>query len=272
MKRLASLLILLPFLALLPSCQDTTPIVSADSKVFYVDQHYYPSLEGSMWRYRIDTTGAASGTVRDVGRRTSRMYGTVKLDSTEYRLQIDDTVMGLTTTTDSLYVRQSSEGVFVTSPNLRNFATLATFLGSFPKEIMIVPGTLQPGMFWSILNFEFNQIPLLQIYFRVSAQYMNKESVQLDMGTIKDCIRIRVDVRAQFPNPQNPQDIFNPIRITETADFWLSQPLGFVMGDGAEAVFALLRGQLPIGLPERRMHQELLGCDIVQPSGGCTGR
>lgn len=271
MKRAQLFFFMLPTLLCIMSCDNTTSVVTGDAKPFYSDQQYYPTEEGTFWRYRIDTTGATGGTVRDVGRRTSRIFGKTLLDSVEYTIQMDETIKGITTTYDTLYVRKSDQGVFFTSPQLRAMGGLSALLGAFPKEIQIIPPSLESSSSWSILNFEYTQIPFFPIYFRVTAAYLNKESIQLDYGTFKDCIKIRVTVDARFPNPQDPTNILNPLVINESASFWLSRPLGLVAGDGAEVVFALMQGKLPLSIAQRRMHQELIGYDIVQPSGTCPG-
>jgi hypothetical protein len=271
MKRLLSLMISLPVLLVWAACNDAPTVVSGDAKTFLADQHYYPSDEGTFWRYRIDTTGVSGGTIRDVGRRTARMFGKIRIDSLDYAVQTNETVSGITTTNDNVYIRHSDQGVFLSSPQLQDFGRVIPFLSSFPKEIQIIPASLETSTSWSILNFEFTQIPLFPIYFRVTAAYLNRESVQIDMGTFRDCIKIRVDIDARFPNPQTPQDLLNPLIIKESANFWLSRPIGLVMGDGSEVVFSLLEGRLPLNIPRRRMHQELLGYDIVQPNGSCPG-
>jgi len=268
-----NLIVLLPAVAalLLFSCDDAPTVVNSGDRIFYSDQGYYPTEENTFWRYRIDTTGVSGLTMRDVIRRTSRIFGRINIDSLEYTLQINENVGGVNTTYDTLYIRKTESGVYLSSPQLQTFSRFGSFLGDFPKEVLLIPASLSSASTWNIINYQFDQIPFFPIYFRVSASFLNKESIQLDLTTFKECIKIRVDIDARLPNLQNPQDFLNPTIIKESANFWLSRPLGLVAGDGSEVVFVLLQGRIPLALVKRRMHQELIGFDIIQPKSECPG-
>ncbi len=268
--------LILPALLLtlaLGSCSKSP--VSSGGEPIYADQQYYPTLKGTFWTYRIDTTGSDGRTVRDVQRQTSRIIGSMEGDSGIYAVQVNEVSAGVDVTFDTLYIRKSGRGVHFTSPALRaGLLPNLPGIGSFPSELLLVPFPLEEtyGTTWSILNFEFNQIPLFPIYIRVKAAFIGYETVTTDTRTFKNCARILVTIDARFPNLQNPQDLLNPTIIKENASFWLCRPLGLVMGDGSSLLFALLGGRLPFTLQRRRVHQELLNCDIVQPKDPCVER
>ncbi|MDH7515159.1 MAG: hypothetical protein QHI48_04705 [Bacteroidota bacterium] len=257
---------------LMTSCSDDTTVVTANAVPFLVDQQYYPTEEGTFWRYRVDTTGVTGPTVRDVSRKTSRMVGTIRIDSLVYAVQVNETVSGVTTTRDTVYIRKDAQGVHGSSPALRNFSGLGSILPnfpSFPKEYLLIPADISSRSSWDILRFEYNQIPLIPIRFIVTASYLGRETIQTDDRSFRECAKIRVSLDIRLPNLQNPQDILNPIVIQEDADFWFSRPLGLVVGDGAQTIFTLLEGGLPFTPARRRVHMEVIGYEIVQPTGRC---
>jgi hypothetical protein len=270
-----------PVLSILPllvlaviGCAKDDAVTSAGVKLIYADQRFYPVERGSFWSYRIDTIGTDNIWVRDVERKIVHMGGMMRLDTTEYTVQINETQAGVDVSFDTVYVRKSHDGAFFTSAALRGFSALSGLpnLPSFPKELMLIPYPLESTQQWSILNFEYNQIPLFPIYFRVSATNMGIETVIADNKTFRNCTRILVQISARLPNLENPADYMNPTIINENASFWLSRPLGLVMGDGSSLVFALINGQLPLTAQRRRIHQELLNFDVVQPDDPCVGR
>lgn len=265
-----ALLLSIPFLII--SCDDSTTVVTSNAQPLYADQQFYPMEEGTFWRYRIDTTGVTGPTVRDVGRVTSRIMGRITFDSLVYSVQTNETVMGISSTIDTVFVRKDDQGVFFSSPTLRSFSLFPGLPGfsGFPKEYLILPKDPSARPNWVLINFEFNQIPFFPIYFRVTASYLGRETIQTDFRTFKNCARVKIDIDARLPNPANPQDIFNPLIIRENASFWFAQPLGLVVGDGNEAIFTLLNGRIPIGILQRRIHQEVIGLEIVQPPDTCV--
>ena len=273
MKNAVPILFAVVLISGFSSCNDTT-VISGSGQPFLFDQHFYPTEIGTFWNYRVDTTGQSGPTVRDVSRITARIRGSIVLDSLQYTVQENETISGANTTFDTLYIRKDGEGIHLSSPSLRQGfgGPLSGFIGSFPKEFLILPANLESTSSWNIINFEFNQIPIFPIYFRVNASYLGKETVQTDFKTYKECARIRIDIDARFPNPQNPTDFLNPLIIKENASFWLARPLGLVVGDGSSLVFTLLSGQIPLSLTKRRVHQEVMGLEIVQPHDPCNGR
>jgi hypothetical protein len=260
---------------LLSACSEGDPETPPDAKIFYADQQYYPTGDGTRWSYRIDTISAANQTTKDVSRKYCWIVGPRDIDTTggtvRYVLQVNDVKTGTSTTRDSLYIRKNSGGVYVSSPQLLLLAQiplLAQFGISFPKEFLILPQYVQPGLSWSILNLEFNQIPLYPIWFRVNATYLAKETLKLDSMTVKDCAKIKLDIDARFPNIQD-QNPLNPLLIKESATFWLSRPFGLVAGDGSEAVFLMLSGQLPLTTVSRHVRHELTHLELPMSAGDC---
>jgi hypothetical protein len=90
------------------------------------------------------------------------------------------------------------------------------------------------------------------------------------MGTFHDCAHVQLIIEAQFPNPQNPTDILNPIRLNETADFYFTHPQGLVLAEGSAAVFRILRGSIPLDRTYARVRQEITAMSIVQPDPFCV--
>ena len=269
MKRLTPFAALL-LAALIASCSDDPVTVTNTDPLLY-DAQYYPTTKGSSWRYRVDTTGVSGQTMRDVERRTTRIGGMITLDSVRYAIQETEVKAGVNTTYDTVYVRKDEKGVWMSSPSLRLLSRLGGFQGfaGFPKEFLIVPANITTESNWDIIRFDFTAIPLVQIYYHVTASYLGRESIQTDYKTYKECARIRISVDARFPNPANPQDLLNPIIIRDNAEFWLARPLGLVVGDGSESVFSLLSGRIPFSLQKKRLHMEVMGLDIVQPADPC---
>jgi len=264
----ASLLILS---VLLLSCDNDNPSVSHEGEILLVDQNYYPELEGTTWQYRIDTSNATGSMLRDVARRTARVQSRQIIDSVTYTVQINETSGAGGTSTDTLFFRKSAGGLFVSSPALQFLSIIPEIpgIGEFPKEYPVLRIPLVVQTTWPIIEFEFDQIPFFPIYYRVNATYLGLESIQTDIRIFKDCARVRIDLDARFPNPENPTDIFNPLIIKESASFWFSRPIGLVVGDGSEAVVGLISGNLPLANAQRRMRIEIMALDIVQPPDTC---
>jgi hypothetical protein len=271
MKKLFALL---SFTLLVASCTQKEDPVSTTGERVLVDAQYYPTLPETVWQYRMDSTGADRKTVRDVYRVEARLTGeTFVSNDTLYAVQLNETVKPSGSTFDTLYVRKDDRGVFMSSPPLRGFSLLSQFgLGNFPKEFMILPLHPEYVTVWDIIRFDFTQIPLLNIHFYVTAQYMGREAVTTSAGVFKDCAKVRISVDAVFPNPQNPTDILNPIRIRDNADFWMARPLGIVVGDGAESIFLLMNGRIPLSLggSTKKLRMEVLDMSIAQPTGPCA--
>ena len=278
------LLAIIPAFALLLCClsscsQKSDPVSSSGQRVL-VDAHYYPTLPETVWHYRVDSTGADKKTVRDAYRLNARITNeTFMNNDTAYAVQVNETVTAAGSTYDTLYARKDERGVFMSSPVLRGFSLLGQYpqlgqflSGDFPKEFMIVPLHPEYVTNWDILRFDLTGIPLIQVYFHVTAQYMGREDVSTAGGIYKECAKVRISVDATFPNPQDPTNILNPIRIKDKADFWLARPLGIVVGDGAESIFLLMNGRIPLSLTpsSKTLHMEVLDMSIAQPSGPCA--
>ncbi len=259
---------------LVTACAGDDPVASNAGSQIYADQGFYPTIGGSTWYYRVDTTGQTGGLKKDVARRTATMVGTTMLDTTTWAVQAIETVQGGASTIDTVYVRKGGDGVYMSSPALRNFSLLPGLPGgsTLPKEILLLPYLIVPNLSWDLINFEFTGIPLVQIYFRVKATYVGVQSVTTESQVFKDCARIRIDIDARFPNPENPTDLFNPIVIKESGNFWMSRPFGLVVGDGSEAAFLMLRGRIPLTFARRIVHQEVMTFNVVQPADSCYGR
>lgn len=273
MRHLAAATCLAACALLFAACAGDDPVASNAGSEIFVDQGFYPTEIGSTWHYRIDTTGATGGVKKDVARRTATIVGTTVIDTTTWAVQAIETVQGGTSTIDTLFVRKGADGVYLSSPTLRSFALVPGLpIGNFPKEFLVLPYLIVPNLSWELINFEFTGIPLIQIYFRVKATYLGVQNVATEARTFKDCARIRIDIDARFPNPENPTDILNPLVIKENAVFAMTRPFGLVMADGSEAVLELLRGRIPFGFARRTAHQEVLTFDVVQPGDGCYGR
>ena len=254
------------------SCSDDQPAAVTGTDPLLHDAQYYPDTKGTFWRYRIDTTGSNGQTVRDVERRNARIGGSITLDSLTYTIQETEIIAGATSRYDTIYIRKDDRGVWMSSPSMQLLSLFGGFSGfsGFPKEFLIVPANLASESSWDIIRFDFTAIPLVQIYYHVTAAYLGRETIQTDTRTFRECARIRISLDARFPNPANPQDILNPLIIRDNAEFWLARPLGLVVGDGAESIFALLGGRVPFSLEKKRMHMEVLGFDIAQPPEPCA--
>lgn len=253
------------------ACSEDNSVVNPNATRLVADQDYYPRETGTFWLYRFDTTGVTGPTVKDVYRRKSTIRGKYRLNGVEYAVQENETTRGIETTYDTIFVRKGDNGIHATSFTLQ---TLADFLGltglgiDIPKEILLIPLDAEPGTSWSIFSFEYDLI--VTFYFRVTARFEGTESVVTDNRTYKNCARIRVDLEALLPFP-NP---LTPTRINETGRFWFIKPGGLVVGDGSQIIFDILEGGFPniLNIPKRRVHQEVIAMDIVQPNDSCAFR
>ncbi len=253
---------------ILNSCSDDPTIITGNAVPLMADAHYYPTEQGTFWKYRIDTTGEKGPTVRDVRRRTDRIQGMTRIDGLDYAVQVTEKTEGAFIEYDTLYVRKDAAGVHISSPQLRRFSGFGGIPGlpPFPKEYLLVPSQLGSQSSWDIVRFEFSPLPLVNIRVLVTAAFLGRETVQTDDRTFKECAKIRVTLNIEYPNPDNP--LF-PVRINDAADFWLARPLGLVVGDGAQSIFTLIEGGIPLQQLKRRVHMEVIGMDIVQPAGIC---
>ncbi len=263
-----SLLVVLPLAVALFSCTEELP-VSESGVELMADQHYYPLLDGTTWEYRIDTTSAKGVTVKDIARKYSTISGTYTANERDYTVQNNRTVTGTESTFDTTYVRRDDIGVYQTTPGLLLLGGVGGIPGlpdfDFPAEILSIPLALGAPGSWDIIDFEYLDIPMFPIYFRVKGHDLGIESVQTDMGMFYECRRIRFSIDIRLPNLEDPTDIFNPTIIKEEADFWYTHPQGLVVADGSSAVFGLLGGTLPLGGGFTHMRLEVVNMDIVQP-------
>lgn len=273
MKRLPIYIFTVLLLPLLWSdCSKEPAIVTASAGVLVADMRYYPTFPETIWRYRIDTTSPAGGMVINTAQRVSRIAGLQDYNGLRYTIQVDENsdINGLTY--DTLFIRKSDSGLFVTSPALRTLGRLPGFPGlniQIPSEFKLFPYPLETAGIWQILDIEFNQIPLFPIYVRVSGARIGRESAVTGAMTYKDCQKVRFRVDARLPNPQDPTNFLNPLIISEDATFYFARPLGLVMGDGSQLLFTLLTGQIPTTQSRKRVHVEAIFMDIVQPNDPC---
>lgn len=257
---------------LFAACAEDAPTVQTTGTALMADAGYYPTLPDSRWEYRIDSTRGGM-TQKGAATVRARVLGMFANDSVEYRIQVNEITRGVVTEFDTLYVRKAEEGVRLSSPGLQSFSNLPSLpglqIGEIPRDFLVVPYTNFLGT-WDILTIEFNQIPLLAIYFRVKGRNLGIADAQTDLRTFRQCARVQLIVEAQFPNPQNPTDFLNPIRLNETADFYFTRPQGLVLAEGSAAVFRLLRGDIPLDRNYARVRQEITAMDIVQPDPFCV--
>ncbi|MDT8325506.1 MAG: hypothetical protein RRA94_15435 [Bacteroidota bacterium] len=259
-------ILLFPLLLLvLASCTDDPPAVSTDGSPVFVDMQYFPIVEGSGWEYRVDTTG--NGTTRKgVAQILSTITGTRMVDDIEYAVQVNRIITGTGVGNDTLYVRKTGQGVLISSPGLLQLSSISLIPGlpveDIPTEFLAVPAPDSFQTEWEIFDFEFNQIPLFSVFYRINGRYRGIESVETDQRTYRDCARVTISIEAQFPNPDN---LLIPIRINESADFYYTRPHGLVVADGSSAIFTLLRGGLPLDLEYGSTRQEIIDFDIPQP-------
>lgn len=255
------------------ACDENPPVVVANAGILVADMHYYPTLPGTVWRYRIDTTSPGGGMVMNAAQRNSRIVGLQIYAGREYTIQVDENISGGILTVDTLYVRKDLDtGLFLTSPILRTLGRLPGFPGlniEIPSEFQLFPYPLESAGAWQIVNIEFNQIPFFPIYVRVNAEHLGRESVSTDFMTFRDCAKVRFRIDGRLPNPEDPTNIFNPLIIQEDATFYFARPLGLVVGDGSQLLFTLLTGQIPTTQSRKRVHAELTFMDITQPDDPC---
>jgi len=264
-----SLLVVLPLAIALFSCTEALP-VSESGEELMADQHYYPLLDGNTWEYRVDTASASGVMVKDIARRYSSISGTHEESGRSYSIQMNRIVTSVETTFDTTYVRRNDIGVYQTTPGLLLLSGVGGIPGlpdfNMPDEILAIPlAAGAPGSTWEIIDFEYLDIPMFPIYFRVKGHDLGIESVQTDMGMFYECRRIRFSIDIRLPNMEDPTDIFNPMLIKEEADFWYTHPQGLVVADGSSAVFGLLEGTLPLSSGFTHMRFEVVNMDIVQP-------
>jgi hypothetical protein len=276
MKRHVLLILTAALLCLLWSnCSKETSIVTASSGVLVADMRYYPTFPETVWRYRIDTTSPGGGMVINTAQRVSRITGTQDYNGLRYTVQVDENTDANGVTFDTLFVRKSDSGLYVTSPALRTLGRLPGFPGlniSIPSEFLLFPYPLETAGSWQLIDIEFNQIPLFPIYVRVNASRLGRESAVTSAMTFKDCQKVQFRVDARLPNPQDPTNFLNPLVIREDATFYFARPLGLVMGDGSQLLFTLLTGQIPTTQSRKRVHAEATFLDIVQPNDPCGNR
>ena len=263
------------FLLSLMGCTKETSIVTSDARKLIADMRYYPTFPSTIWRYRIDTTGATGGTVINAAQRISRITGTTVFDNKEYTVQVNENINGADVTYDTIYVRKATDGLYVTSPVLRTLGRLPGFPGmniQIPSEFKLFPYPLETASTWQLLNIEFNQIPFFPIYVRVNGDYLGRETVPTTMMTFKDLARVRLRIDARLPNPQDPTNFLNPLVIKEEATFAFGRPLGLLVGDGSQILFTILTGQIPLEQSQKRVHTEVTSYEVVQPNEPCGTR
>lgn len=267
-----SLLLSAALLLLFAGCAEDAPTVSDSGATLLADAGYYPMLPESRWLYRIDSIrgGQTQSGVAEIRALTLPMV--FANDSVEYRVQVNEVRSGATVEYDTLYVRKGEDGVRLSSPGLQALSGIPAIPGinisEIPRDFLIVPYTTFQGS-WDIFNLEFSPIPLLTIYFRVKGSYRGLTDVTTTMRTFRQCARVQLTFEALFPNPQNPTDFLNPIRLNETADFYFTRPQGLVLAEGSAAVFRLLRGDLPLDRTYARVRQEVTDLAITQPDPFC---
>lgn len=267
--------LLLPLLAavlLLAACAEDAPTINSEGVRLLADAGFYPTLTGNSWEYRIDSIRGGN-IQRGVATLRATTGGLFANDSVEYRVQANEISSGMNVEYDTVYVRKAAEGVRLSSPGMQSLSGLPSLpgfsIGEIPRDFLVVPYTTFLGT-WEILNIEFNQIPLITIYFRVKGKNVGISDAVTDLRTFHDCAHVQLIIEAQFPNPQNPTDFLNPIRLNETADFYFTQPQGLVLAEGSAAVFRMLRGDLPLDRNYTRVRQEITAMTIVQPEPFCV--
>lgn len=257
---------------LLAACAEDAPTVNNAGTMVMADAGYYPMMAETRWEYRVDSIRGGV-TQKGVATVRARMAGTFSNDSVEYRVQVNEIIRGTLVESDTLYARKAEEGVRLSSPGLQTFSNLPNFpgfpIGDIPRDFLVVPYTTFLGT-WDILNIEFNQIPLISIYFRVKGRNLGISDALTELRTFRQCARVQLIIEAQFPNPQNPTDFLNPIRLNETADFYFTRPQGLVLAEGSAAIFRLLRGDIPLDRNYPRVRQEITSMNIVQPEPFCV--
>ncbi len=256
----------------LASCAEDAPTVNSEGVMLLADAGFYPTLAGNIWEYRVDSIRSGV-TQKGVAMIRATTEGTFANDSVEYRIQVNEISSGMNVDYDTVYVRKASEGVRLSSPGLQSLSGLPSLpgfsLGEIPRDFLVVPYTSFLGT-WEILTIEFNQIPLITIYFRVKGKNLGVSDAATELRTFQDCAHVQLIIEAQFPDPQNPTDFLNPIRLNETADFYFTQPQGLVLAEGSAAVFRMLRGDLPLERSYTRVRQEITSLSIVQPDPFCV--
>jgi hypothetical protein len=254
------------------ACVDDAPPVSTNGAALFADAGYYPTLPESGWEYRIDSI-RGNTTQKGVASVRSAIEGTFSNDSVEYRVQVNEISSGATVEYDTMYVRKAADGVRISSPGLQSLSGLPSIpglpIGDIPRDFIVVPYTTFQGT-WEILNIEFSPIPLLSFYFRVKGRNLGTSDAVTDLRTFRGCAHIQLVVEAQFPDPANPTDFLNPIRLNETADFYFTRPQGLVLAEGSAAVFRMLRGSIPLDRNYPRVRQEVTSMTIVQPDPFCV--
>ncbi len=257
-------------------CSEDSVTVLADAEPIVADQQYYPTEPETFWIYRFDTTGVTGPTVKDAYRKKSSIRSSMKLDSLYYAVQVNETAQGIDVTMDTIFIRKDAKGVYASSFLLQGATGIPGLPGltiDIPKEVMLMPYPPETGGTWDIFKIEYT-IGFITFYFRAKASYITTEPVTTDYMTFRNCVRIRILVEALLPNPEDPTNILNPLRINETGSFWFTRPGGLVMADGKQIVFDLLDGRFPniLNPPQRRIHQEVTAMDIVQPDDMCIYR
>ena len=256
----------------LAACAEDAPTVSESGASLLADAGYYPTLPESRWLYRIDSIRGSQVQPGVAEVRALALNMTYSNDSVQYRVLVNEVRSGAAVDYDTVYVRKGDDGVRLSSPGLQALSGIPPIPGinisEIPRDFLIVPYTTFQGS-WDIFNLEFSPIPLLTIYFRVKGSYRGLTDVNTAMGTFRQCARVQLTFEALFPNPQNPTDFLNPIRLNETADFYFTRPQGLVLAEGSAAVFRLLRGDLPLDRSYARVRQEITDLAITQPDPFC---
>jgi hypothetical protein len=270
--RSSTFLSLVTAVLLLAACAENAPTVNTDGVKLLADAGYYPTLPACVWDYRVDSIRGGV-TQKGVAMVRSTTEGLFANDSVEYRVQVNQVSSGTTVEYDTVYVRKASEGVRLSSPGLQSLSGLPSLpglsIGEIPRDFLVVPYTSFLGT-WDILNIEYNPIPLIIIYFRVKGRNLGSGDAVTELRTFRSCAHVQLIIEAQFPDPQNPMDFLNPIRLNEVADFYFTQPQGLVLAEGSAAVFRMLRGDIPLDRNYPRVRQEVTAMSIVQPDPLCV--
>jgi hypothetical protein len=197
----------------------------------------------------------------DIGRRISRIVGTMMIDGEEWTVQRDETRYNADVTVDSTYVLRRADGVYLSSPTLRNLEGIPDIplIGDlqFPKEFLVIPFNASPGIQWTIFEFQQSQFPLYSLEISLTGSFIGIESVEASDITYRDCAHVRMRFRV-LVNIVGQEGI----NIDEAADFWFTRPHGLVVADGSIAVFGLIAGSFPMGGQSGTAHYELIRVDL----------
>ncbi|NWF88634.1 MAG: hypothetical protein HXY50_04135 [Ignavibacteriaceae bacterium] len=224
--------------------------------------NYFPSNEGTYYKYsysRTDSAGISTGI------RTTNYKGTITINGTPYKIQIDSLLISPSLQVDSTFFRSTSSGIYYYM-DTTGFAASITDSSLIPlipyvlidKELLGYVLPLQSGSSWPVFKINLTS-PLVVTVVDVSALVVGEEIIVLSLPigpTNKNALKIKYTMTLRL----NP---LSPVVQTYTAHAWLVQDIGPAKWEGCGTLVNFFTG-LGIDFADTTtvVSQSLVGYDV----------